>query len=512
MNLDAKKAAAFVAAIVLAVVATVTFYLNPQVPLGVPWDEPGKVSQILRNDNNFYHPILMLQIVRLANLWFAATDPVRVLDLGRTMAAASGGLLVFATIVLARRVMEDSAALGAGVLTAVAPLTVLHSQLFKEDIFVAPWLILGLLALDDLRRYLTVRSAVLFGIAAGLAASAKYNGIILVPLCLLVPIWVKVPVYTYYRTATLALSIAAATFCIVNFPLFLTPEIFISSLNLEIRHALKQHYIRHDGVYSNFAFTWNANLLPGLCAPLALAGIVGASIVVVRWRANPPILRTLLVFGLAWYLVHELSPAKPFPEGARHMTVMAAVFAVFAVVGARFIGCWLSPSRSLLMTAAMVGGLAVAPAMRSFELVRSAPSDTRLVVERLVQDFEGPIAWFREDFEDRGYGLRLGNSQPLKVIEEGANFLVVNELLAQRYIFSLTLPNQDQFTRHVAANYEALLRRPALLVTSKVGYFAFRNLPLRIIPLRGDTRELEIAAMRSRSLPDVELRISRVGL
>jgi hypothetical protein len=96
----------------------------------------------------------------------------------------------------------------------------------------------------------------------------------------------------------------------------------------------------------------------------------------------------------------------------------------------------------------------------------------------------------------------------LKVIEQSADFLVVNQLLAERYIFSLTLPDHNQGTRNVAGSYQALLRRPALLVTSKVGYFAFRNVPVRIIALQGDPQKLEIAATRFESLPDVELRIT----
>jgi hypothetical protein len=127
MSPDSNSAATLIAAVLLAAAAAVTFHLSPQVPLGVPWDEPGKVSQILCNDNDFYHPILMLQSVRIANVWVAASDPASVLKLGRTMAALSGGLLVFAAIALTRRAMGNFAALGAGVLTAVAPLTVLHS-------------------------------------------------------------------------------------------------------------------------------------------------------------------------------------------------------------------------------------------------------------------------------------------------------------------------------------------------------------------------------------------------
>ena len=139
------------AAAILSLTAVAVFHLAPQVPLGIAWDEPTKVQDVLKNTQSFRHPILMLQFVRFANLFVGTSDPVGVLRLGRIAAAASGGLLVFATIALSRRAVSNSAALGAGVLTAVAPLTVLHAQLFKEDIFVAPWLIFGVLALDHLR-------------------------------------------------------------------------------------------------------------------------------------------------------------------------------------------------------------------------------------------------------------------------------------------------------------------------------------------------------------------------
>jgi hypothetical protein len=506
MSRNVSSVTALIAAIALATAAAMAFHFAPQVPLGVPWDEPRKVLQILSNTNEFNHPLLMLQIVRLANVWAAANDSVSILDLGRTMAALSGGLLVFAAIMLSRRIMEDFAALGVGVLTAVVPLTVLHSQLFKEDIFIAPWLILGLITLDNLQQRPTARSAALFGLVAGLAASAKYVGLILLPLCLLAPIWVKVSPSLYYRVAALAFGIAFIIFCVINFSVFLTPRPFLSELRFEIHQALTRHDIKLHGIYSNFAYTWNANLLPGLCIPLAFAGLLGASIVALRWRTSPPILRSLLVFGLTWYFMHELSPGKPTP-GARQMTVMAAVFAVFAVVAARFIGCQCLPrSLSLPATAVIVAGLSVVPAMRSFELVRSAPNETRLVAERLVQDLGRSTAWSEDGFTDRGYSLLLDvRFESLKEMEQIADFLAVNELLAELYVFSLALPNQDQLTRRTAAKYEALLRRPALLITSKVGYFSFRNLPVRVIALHGDTHDLELAATRFASLPDIAL-------
>jgi hypothetical protein len=163
------------AAVFLAVLSGVAFHLAPQLPYGIPFDEPIKVFFVREGGENFQHPILMLQVVRFANLFLDASDNENVLVIGRGAAAFSGGLMVFSAILLARRAVSEIAAFGAGFLTAVAPLTVVHAQLFKEDVFVAPWLLLGVLALDPLVARPDWRRAILFGIVMGLAASTKFS-------------------------------------------------------------------------------------------------------------------------------------------------------------------------------------------------------------------------------------------------------------------------------------------------------------------------------------------------
>lgn len=492
----------WVASLALACAAAIVFHLAPQVPLGVPYDEPLKVMFVLEGTQNFAHPILMLQVVRLAKFLTGANDAASVIHLGRMASAASGGLLVFAAIALARRAVGDVAALGAGVLTAVAPLTVFHAQLFKEDIFVAPWLILGVLALDHLVEMPRWRQAVLFGIAAGLAASSKYVGVVLLPLSLLPPLWVNVDLRNYYRMVALAAAVAIAVFCAVNAPLFLGPWLFVGGFRSEVNHALTGHLIALYGWQSNFLFTWKANIWPGLRAPLALAGLAGALIVAVRWRESPPVLRRLLIFGVVWYLMHEIPPMKPFPEGARHMTVMAAVFAVFAAYTAELIATRLPRRFQAAAIAAMIGAVAIVPAAFSYQLVSSAPNDTQLVVQRIIASLKGPTVWARPATSEPSRDLL----RPIEEIERAPGFIVINELFAEQYLKSLSLRGQKRVIRHRGDVYQALLQRPALRVTSRAGNFAFRNVPYRIIALEGDPEELAQAAQQFASLPDVEVQ------
>jgi 4-amino-4-deoxy-L-arabinose transferase-like glycosyltransferase len=383
----------WIAAVLLGIAAATAFHLAPSLPFNVAFDEPLKVGFVLKGEQNFQHPLLMLQIVRLAALATGAADKWSVLELGRLAAAISGGLFVFAACALARRAMGDVAALGAGLLTAAAPLTVLHAQLFKEDIFLAPWLILGLYALDRLVEAPTWRRAALFGLAAGLAVSSKYVGVVLLALSLLPPLWVDTDVRRYYRTVALSAVVAGVVFCLIDYPLFAKPLIFAGGMKSEIDHSLSGHLIVLYGWQSNFLFTWTANLWPGLRAPLALAGLAGALLVAVQWRTSPPALRRLLIFAVVWYLLHELPPMKPYPEGARHMTVMAAVFAILAAFAAEWVAQRLPARSQAFALVAMIAAIAILPAFFSYRLVRSAPDDTQLVVRRIGATLRSPVIW-----------------------------------------------------------------------------------------------------------------------
>src|SRR6476620_6992987 len=134
-----------------AAVAALAYDAIPDLPLAPQSDEPKKADFILAGREDFLQPLLLVQTVRLANLVARYAEQFAVVELGRTVAAMFGGLTVLATIVLARRVVAWPLALAAGLVAAVTPLVAFHAQLLKEDIFLAPWLLLGLAALDRLR-------------------------------------------------------------------------------------------------------------------------------------------------------------------------------------------------------------------------------------------------------------------------------------------------------------------------------------------------------------------------
>jgi hypothetical protein len=480
----------------LAVVAAIAYDAIPDLPLAPQSDEPKKADFVLAGRQDFLQPLLLVQTVRLANLIARYTDQLALVELGRTVAAMFGGLTVLATIVLAL-------ALAAGVLAAVTPLVAFHAQLLKEDIFLAPWLLFALAALDRLRESAETRRALAFGLLVGLATSAKYIGIVLLPLACVVPLIAPIAdVRRYYAGLAWSTAAAAVVFALVNAPAFLTPGLFLRGLDTEIAHALSDHIVVWHGWYSHFLFHWTTSLWPGLGPTLALAGFGGAIAVAIDWRSSPPAIRLVLVFAVLWYIMHELSPMKPFMAIERHMTVMGGLVAVLAVglvarVCNRASGAW----RPALAASAVVV-LAAPPAFTTIAIARSAPHDTRSMIERLRAALDGrdAVDWYAS-FPAHGH------YPPLTTVDGATEYVVLVEETANRFVRAGTFPRQSERVRAYARAYGELLAQPAILVESTVGAFSYRNVPLRIVALRSNAARLEAVLSRLGPLPDIRLTL-----
>jgi hypothetical protein len=311
----------------------------------------------------------------------------------------------------------------------------------------------------------------------------------------------------YGKMLGLAAAIALVTFCAVNFPVFIDPDTFFEGLGFELRHAVSRHMIFNHGSYSYFLFTWIENLRPGLLAPIAIAGLTGAALILLRWRETHTVLRLTLVFGVVWYLLHELSPMKPHPEGARHLVVMAAVFAILSAFALDRIAEKLAPGWRPAAAAAMILSLAAYPAHASFALVRSAPNDTDLVLARAIAAMAGEPVRRAQHTRLMAKIPRLALAQPLNEVLATDGFLATNEIFAMDFARSAQLGRQNRRIRHYASVYCALLRRPSLRITSAAGAHAYRNIPFRIVVLRGDPERLKEAAAAVSRTPDIILEV-----
>ena len=453
-----------------AIVAALAYHAIPDLPLAPQSDEPKKADFILGARPDFLQPLLLQQTVRFVNLFVRHADQVAVVELGRAVAAAFGGLTVLATIVLARRVVGLGLALAAGVLAATTPLVAFHAQLFKEDIFLTPWLIFGLAALDRLRDGSELRRALAFGIATGLAASAKYVGAILLPFACLLPAIVPMTgasLRRYYAGLAASTLTAAAVFALVDAPAMSAPSAFVRGLDTEIRHALSDHIIAWRAWNSWFLFHWTTSLWPGLAPALATAGLGGAIVVVVEGRSSPPAIRLVLAFTAIWYMLHELSPMKPFMAIERHMTVIGGLFAILAVyLVARICRPAVRPWRAAV-AAGMIAAIAAPAAISTIAIARSAANDTRTVVETIRASLDGrdSIDWYATFPAYRYY-------PPLATIDAATEYVVLAQEVADRFVQSDAFAGQTDRVRSYARSYRELLARPAIVVELTAGSFS----------------------------------------
>ncbi len=107
---------------------------NNNFPLGYHFDEPKKVMLVLTGEQNFHHPILMLELLRWANQWRSIRTPPEVVELGRTLMAIVGALVPVVITLCSIPYLGRWGAVPVGAVLAVTPTMVLHSH-YQKQIF-----------------------------------------------------------------------------------------------------------------------------------------------------------------------------------------------------------------------------------------------------------------------------------------------------------------------------------------------------------------------------------------
>jgi hypothetical protein len=177
---------------------------------------------------------------------------------------------------------------------------------------------------------------------------------------------------------------------------------------------------------------------------------------------------------------------KPFMAIERHMTVMGGLFAVLAVN----------------LVERLCQRARVPPAVATLAIARSAPHDTRTMVERVRAALDGrdAVDWYATF---PGYA----HYPPLSKIDGATHYVVLVQETAERFAQSSSFAGQSDRTRAYARAYGELLARPAILVESTAGSFSYRNVPLRIVALRSDAARLGAVLAKLGPLPDTRLTL-----
>jgi 4-amino-4-deoxy-L-arabinose transferase-like glycosyltransferase len=318
---------ATLAALLLAVISVGGSLGAIDFPFGTIGDVYAKVQAVTTGRTNYFHPLLMIELAQGASLIVQPQGSQSLVEVGRLCAVLAGELLVFAMFRLARLVLPDLAALAAAAVTAATPLVTVHARIFKEDIFLAPLVVLALAALVGLLQAPAPRRAVLLGVLIGLAAGAKYIGAVMLPFAVVAIVLIPTPEPPRRLTRALTVAgMAVAAFLIVELPALRHLTRFRHGMTFEFGHSLKGHDVPLSLNLTWGVFHLSQSLWPNLGLPLLALGLIGLAA-----RLIAPSKRRMPLMLIANFAVfHEASPLKPYPDFARYVLPLAPLLAILA--------------------------------------------------------------------------------------------------------------------------------------------------------------------------------------
>jgi len=474
-----------VLALLLVVAASALLnFSNLDFPLGYHADEPGKVAFVAEGRQNFYHPILLLQLARLGCALVGAVNAADIALVGRAVSALSGVALVLVIFVLARRQLSPLAAVAPAAVIGLSPIVTVHAHYFKEDMLLTLGVALALLAGVRAEARPTPGRLVGLGVALGLAVSSKYVGALLAPLLLTrAALAVRRGGGPPLAAAGLSLGLSVAVFSLVNYPMFFAPGTFRAGLGFELHHVATGHgSLVISPLEWGFAFHLLYSLLPGLTLPVALLALAALAAHLLGWRRVSSEDRLWVLTALLFYFSAELSPTKPPPDFMRYMLPVVPSLALLAVGG---VGRAVRAQRGL----GWLGGLALAgavgwSAVTSVRLVAGMSQDTRAVAARWLDEKGEP--WKGERFTPAAEPmLSVAVVDPEAERRAGTRYLVASSFMYETLSLVCNPGPCSEQPRLYYEGYRRLFRYPYVEIRPIYRSFAFSNPVIRVVDLRG---------------------------
>lgn len=293
-------------------------------------DEPNKVTQITQQKYNFNHPLLMLRIVK----WYAQAAGISdsydlVIRAGRWSSVILSALAIAFFVLVCGRLHGTLVGAAAGIFILTTPIFFELAHYFKEDPALIFGLGLSLLAMQIYSEKPTFFGAAILGSACGIAISAKYAGLVIVPFAVFA-------VLTARRKAdVLALLLAAVVvFSLINWPMVTAPEVWKSRVDLEVSRLQADNVPNRRSIPHGVYFSvFGANSSPVV---LGLLVVYAVSI----WRRKfhlPPPEWTILLLPVLYLLALSFIPttSNRYVLPASVLTVCAAAAGLLPMLAMR---------------------------------------------------------------------------------------------------------------------------------------------------------------------------------
>jgi hypothetical protein len=476
---------------------------NLDFPFTFHADEPLKVGFIQDGTQNFNHPLLMLQLVRGANRVLQLTDRLDIAVLGRALLGVCGAVTVLLSYLLARRSMGVGSSAAVAAAVAVSPTLVIHAHYLKEDTVLTACLMAAVLCFFRFTERLSTRSALALGVATGLALSAHYKAVLLVPLYLIAPFLGLLPsgvaagepaaepvgatarsTWRFHSRLLLAGAVSGLVFLAVNWPLVHDTRAFLSGALFEIDHAQIGHDVPIRWTDYWLGFHLFRSLVPGIGLLATILGVGGLAWAVVRWRSTSPQDRWLVAYLFVFYFVPEISPLKPWPDFSRYMLPVVPPLLYFGWQGIERAGR--IAGRQGWVFAVGLALLVVLPSYTSARLVVGLADDTRTRAAAWLESRPGRAIF--ETYSGEGISVRsVVEMDPEAWRARGVDYLVASSFMYDRYATGARLRDQRPEIYRIHALYVDLFTRPYVEFAPAYRSFAFSNPVIRIVDLREST-------------------------
>jgi len=480
-NLNPSVEGVFLSLILLASLALNLW--NNNFPLHYHFDEAKKIHFIKESTQDFGHPLMMLQLVRMARSVFKGSD---VLFLGRVISAILGTGIVLLSFLIARGILKRKYALFAAVAVAVSPIVVIHAHYLKEDI-IATFFMMGALYFflkflrKDSRNHL-----ILLGVATGLACSSQYKSFLLFflySLCpFLVPSLIK-SLKKYFKKLALILIIAVVVFCLIDWPMLFDFKVLIKGVVFETKHAFHGHDIRFYPLDFLFSFHLFHSITPGITLPLTLLGLAYIVFALLRWKSLIWQERILISYVLLFYFSTELMILKPFPDFMRYMIPIVPIVLNFSCALVQKIEDSIRSGKRKY--AVYLLAVALLPSLHDTILLDdNLNKDTRAILEAwIVQNKQKTIG---EGYTTKNKGLyktviSLGQIDIEEARRAGVTCMIASSFMYDRFLWGGSLKKQKPGVYKYCEQYKRIFKYPYIEIKPVFKSFAFSNPTIRII-------------------------------
>lgn len=269
-------------------------------------DEVPKATQVLENRPTYRQPLLLITTTEVLSRLLNEPRSVRqIVFTGRIVSAlfAAGAVTLISLLGYAVFGGSIAAAVAVGIAASACPQLLLLAHYMKEDTALVFAGAAFVLALGYHERRPTNRSTAVVAVATSLVASAKYVGLLALPLACWLTLVRGAPRPTGARRAfVIAL---AASWCVINYLVLVNPLRFVSNLGTEAAHPIAGHHGLADPILLSSP-VWQ--MLVAQVNPFVLtAAVVYQLMCIVRWRQLSAATAVLVIGPLVYLVLLSLS-------------------------------------------------------------------------------------------------------------------------------------------------------------------------------------------------------------